>query len=233
MKPVLGFAKPAWKFFLPLVALTIILGFFSYIAAAVTGLLALYVMYFFRDPNRKTPGIPNSICCPADGKVVSVIEVPCDQMPGGRALRVAIFLNIFNVHVQRVPVSGEVVEVETRKGCFMNAMNEKCSEENERTTVWIDSDFGTVGVRQIAGAIARRIVCAAKAGDVLERGARYGLIQFGSRVELFLPLSATVKVQPGQKVVGGLTCLAVLYEDEVRKGLSKERVEKIQMAIAS
>ncbi|MEO8377582.1 MAG: phosphatidylserine decarboxylase [Candidatus Sumerlaeota bacterium] len=233
MKPVLGFAKPAWKFFLPLVALAVILGYFSVIAASVVGVLALYVMYFFRDPNRKTPGIPNSICCPADGKVVSVVEVPCEYMQDGRALRVAIFLNIFNVHVQRVPVSGEVIAVDRKAGKFMNAMNEKCSEENESATVWIDSDFGVVGVRQIAGAIARRIVCFPKVGDVLDRGARYGLIQFGSRVELFLPLSATVKVQPGQKVVGGQTCLAVLFEDEVKKGLSKDRVSKIQMAIAS
>ncbi|MCC7392136.1 phosphatidylserine decarboxylase family protein [Candidatus Sumerlaeota bacterium] len=234
MKPVLGFAKPAWKFFLPLVAVTVILAVIGWhIPAAVVGVLALYVMYFFRDPKRKTPSIPNSICCPADGKVVSVVEVPCEHMQGGRALRVAIFLNIFNVHVQRAPISGEVIGVDSKPGKFGNAMNEKCSEENESTTVWIDSDFGVVGVRQIAGAIARRIVCKAKVGDVLERGARYGLIQFGSRVELFLPLSATVKVQPGQKVVGGLTCLAVLYEDEVRKGLSQERVAKIQMALAS
>ena len=192
MKPTLGFAKPVWKFFIPLLIVTIILSYFSVILATITGILAAYVLYFFRDPNRKTPGIPNSICCPADGKVVSVIEVPCEHMPGGRARRVAIFLNIFNVHVQRSPVAGTVTGVDAKQGKYMNALNEKCSEENESKTIWIDSEFGTVGVRQIAGAIARRIVCMAKVGDTLDRGDRYGLIQFGSRVELFLPLSATV-----------------------------------------
>lgn len=234
MKPVLGVAKPAWKFFIPLAVVTLLLAYFGlYIPAAVTGILGGYVLYFFRDPKRRTPGIPNSICCPADGKVVSVVEVPCEQMPGGRARRVAIFLNIFNVHVQRVPVTGEVTSVDRKAGKFMNALNEKCSDENESVTIWIDSEFGVVGVKQIAGAIARRIVCPVNAGQVLERGSRYGLIQFGSRVELFLPLSASVKVQPGQKVVGGETCLAVLYEDEVRKGLSRERISKIAlMALA-
>lgn len=230
MKPVLGVAKPAWNFFFPLVLFALIfasLGFHA--VAAVPAILACYVLYFFRDPSRKTPGIPNSICSPADGKVVSVLEVPCEQMPEGRARRVAVFLNIFNVHVQRSPISGVVTDVERRAGKFLNALNEKCSEENESVTIWIDSEFGPIGVKQIAGAIARRIVCHAKPGDGLERGARYGIIQFGSRVELFLPLTASIKVQPGQKVVGGQTCLAVLFEEEVRKGFSREHISKIAL----
>jgi phosphatidylserine decarboxylase len=227
MEPLLGFARPAWKFFLPLAALAILLAaFVAWWAALVPAILASYVLYFFRDPKRKTPGIPNSICSPADGKVVSVLEVPCEDMPDGRALRVAIFLNIFNVHVQRAPVSGTVYRVDRRPGKFMNALNEKCSEENEATTIWIQSLYGPVGVRQIAGAIARRIVCAVDRNDRLVRGDRYGLIQFGSRVELFLPLSANVKVTPGQKVRGGETCLAVLFEEEVRRGLSREAIAR-------
>lgn len=228
IKPILGLAKPVWKFFLPLLILALlftVLGW--YLLSAPVYILALYVLYFFRDPERKTPNIPNSVCAPADGKVVSVLEVPCDHMPGGRATRVAIFLNIFNVHVQRAPFAGVVRAVEHRPGKFMNALNEKCSEDNEAVTVWIDTEFGPIGMRQIAGAIARRIVCAVEPGDVLQRGDRYGIIQFGSRVELFLPLSATVKVQPGQKTKGGETCLAVLYEEHVRKGLSKEQVAKL------
>lgn len=226
MEPSLGVARPAWKIFLPLLAVTLLVGFFSLWIAIVPAILCAYVLYFFRDPERKTPGIPNSICCPADGKVVSVLEVPCEDMPDGRALRVAIFLNIFNVHVQRVPASGTIYRVDRRPGKMLNAMNEKCSEENEAVTIWIRSNYGPIGVRQISGAIARRIVCMVERDDRVARGDRYGLIQFGSRVELFLPLTANVKVQPGQKVRGGETCLAVLFEEEVRKGLSRDAVPR-------
>jgi len=226
MEPLFGFARPAYKFFVPLAVVSLIVSYFSVWAALVPAILAAYVLYFFRDPNRKTPGIPNSICSPADGKVVSVIEVPCDDMPEGRALRVAIFLNVFNVHVQRIPVSGQIDRVDRRPGKYMNALNEKCSEENEAVTIWIRSLYGPVGVRQIAGAIARRIVCPVERDDRVVRGDRYGLIQFGSRVELFLPLTANVKVTPGQKVVGGETCLAVLFEEEVRKGLSRDAIQR-------
>lgn len=228
MEPLLGFARPVWKFFLPFaVAALLLAGFGFYIVAGIPAVIGLYILYFFRDPERRTPGIPNSISSPADGKVASILEVPCEDMPGGRARRVAVFLNIFNVHVQRSPVSGKIFRVDQRAGKCGNAMNEKCSEENEAVTIWIDSEYGPIGVRQISGAIARRIICVAKQGDGVERGQRYGIIQFGSRVELFLPLSATVKVHPGQKVIGGETCVAVLFEEQVRKGLSKENVGKL------
>jgi len=227
MEPFLGFARPVWKFFLPIAAVAVVAAFFSAWLALVPAIFAAYILWFFRDPERKTPGIPNSISSPADGKVASVLEVPCEEMPGGRALRVAIFLNIFNVHVQRAPIAGRVTKKAIRAGRCMNALNEKCSEENEAVTIWLDSEFGPIGVRQLSGAIARRIICAAEEGDALERGDRYGIIQFASRVEVFLPLTASVKVQPGQKVVGGETCVAVLFEEQVRRGLSKEKVSKI------
>ncbi len=219
MKPVCGIARSGWKFVLPFaVALlvAVILGWG--IAAVVLAILTGYMVWFFRDPERKTPGIPNSISSPADGKVASVLEVPEEHMPGGKALRVAIFLNIFNVHVQRVPAAGEVTSVEHRPGRHLNALSEKCSEENEACTLWLKTEHGPVGVRQIAGAIARRIICAASVGEEVRRGQRYGIIQFGSRVELLLPPCASVKVQPGQTVTGGLTCIAVLYEKELLKG---------------
>ncbi len=223
MEPKYGIAGPGWKFVIPLAVLGVLCLLLGWpLAAAVPLLLAGYVLYFFRDPERKTPGIPNSSCSPADGRVASVLEVPCEEMPGGRAIRVAIFLNIFNVHVQRCPLAGSITSVTHRPGKKLNALNEKCSEENEAVTVWMDTAFGPVGIRQIAGAIARRIVCSAEIGQEFKRGERYGIIQFGSRVELFLPLSASVKARPGQKVVGGQTCLAVLFEEEVRQGLSRE-----------
>ncbi len=215
-------ASPAWRYFVPLALVTAILGYFFWPAAVLTGVLAFYVLWFFRDPRRKTPSIPGAMISPADGKVVSVIEVPCDRMPNGRATRVAIFLNIFDVHIQRSSHGGTVTDVERKPGKFINALNEKCSEENEQVTIWLESDEEEApqvfGIRQIAGAIARRIVCHAKPGNSLLRGERYGLIQFGSRVELFLPTDATVKVKPGQRVKGGETCLGLLYEREAKKG---------------
>jgi phosphatidylserine decarboxylase len=216
----LGIASPGWKFILPLVTISVLIavvsvalqGHWSPIATwgLLPAALAIYVAYFFRDPHRKFPPGAESICCPADGKVVSVLEMPCPQMPGGRARRVAIFLNIFNVHIQRTPLSGRVTNIIKKQGKFMNAMNEKCSEENEQVTVWLDCDGHTIGVRQITGAIARRIVCYAKVGDKLKRGERYGLIQFGSRVELFLPLDIEVKVKAGQHVAGGSTLIGLM-----------------------
>lgn len=231
MNPKWGIARAGWLFFLPLFAAGVLLWLLGfYIASAIPLILSAYIIYFFRDPPRKTPGIPNSVCSPADGRIASILEVPCDRMAEGRALRVAIFLNIFNVHVQRCPIAGQIVAVEHRPGKKLNALNEKCSEENEAVTIWLETAFGSVGVRQIAGAIARRVICKAELDEEYERGDRYGIIQFGSRVELFLPLSATVKVQPGQKVVGGQTCVAVLYEEEVRKGYSREQVAKQPIA---
>lgn len=233
MRPLLGIARPGLKFVVPALAVSLCLSFVLPVWASVLlWVLSGYLVLFFRDPERRTPGIPNSVCCPADGKVVSVLEVPCEKMADGKALRVAIFLNVFNVHVQRVPVSGSVLSVERRPGRCMNALNEKCSEENEAVTVWLRSGEDTFGVRQISGAIARRILCFAEPGMEVERGSRYGIIQFGSRVELFLPLSATVKVQPGQKVVGGETCIAVLFEEEVRRGLSREKTARLPVVAA-
>ncbi len=216
-----GIARPAYKFIVPLKLLAFALllggwfaggrvGLWVMVSAVVPGVLAGYVAWFFRDPHRRIAGGKGVVCCPADGKVASIIEVPCAEMPGGRARRVAVFLNIFNVHIQRTPVSGRVTKVTHKKGKFMNAMNEKCSEENENVTVWLASGDRVVGVRQITGAIARRIVCYVRKGAELRRGERYGLIQFGSRVEVFLPMDAKVRVKVGQKVSGGSTLLAVI-----------------------
>lgn len=224
MRPVFGFAKSVFKFALPFFVIGVVfLAFGLWIWSVLPFILTLYIFYFFRDPERKTPGIPNSLCSPADGKVASVMEVPCEEMPGGRALRIAIFLNIFNVHVQRAPITGVVTSVKQRAGKKLNALNEKCSEENEAVSIWMNTDFGPVGVRQIAGAIARRVICKAGVNTKLERGDRYGIIQFGSRVELFLPLTATAKVTPGQHVTGAITCVAVMEEAKVLKGQDKNK----------
>lgn len=229
MKPVLGIASYGWPLAIVIFLLAAIVAFWVgwLIPGGLLVILGGYILYFFRDPERRSPCIPNSICSPADGKVASVVEVPCDRMPEGKAHRIAIFLNIFNVHVQRAALEGTVIDVETRPGKCMNALNEKCSEENEAVTVWMKTDFGIIGIRQISGAIARRIVCRAESGQHLEQGARYGIIQFGSRVELFLPMHCTVKVQPGQVVTGGLTCVALAWEDAVKRGKTQEELERV------
>lgn len=229
MRPVLGVASYGWPLALVLLVLASVLWWAAPAwVAMVPAVLGLYVLFFFRDPQRRVTCIQNSVCSPADGRVASVVEVPCERMPGGKASRVAIFLNIFNVHVQRAPVAGTVLEVERRAGKCLNALNEKCSEENEAVTIWLETEFGPVGVRQISGAIARRIVCRAEKGQRLDRGARYGIIQFGSRVELFLPTYCTVKVQPGQGVTGGVSCVAVAWEEAVKKGKSSSEWVKSQ-----
>lgn len=231
-EPAMSVARPAWIFFVPLAVATVVASLLFWPAAVVLGILAFYVLYFFRDPRRSAARIPGSFVSPADGKVVSVIEVPEPRMPNGRATRVAIFLNIFDVHIQRASQEGTVFDLERKPGKFLNALNEKCSEENEQLTIWLRNDESLFGIRQIAGAIARRIVCDVSPGDSLDRGQRYGLIMFGSRVELFLPTDVNVKVKPGQRVRGGETCLALLHEEETRRGKTPSREVAMEKDLA-
>jgi len=175
-------------------------------------LSALYCLYFFRDPERHCPNIPGAIVAPADGRIVSVEEVPEDRFPGGRARRISIFLSVFDVHIQRAPLSGAVEGVDHHHGRFLNALNDKCSEDNENTSIVFNHSGLPIRVRQIAGAIARRIICSCHPGDTVEKGDRIGLICFGSRVEAYLPLQAEVKVKPGLRVWGGESVLAILEQ---------------------
>jgi phosphatidylserine decarboxylase len=166
---------------------------------------AAFCVYFFRDPERAIPDGPVAVS-PADGKVVHVRAL------GGGQHRVSIFLNIFNVHVNRVPVSGKVTAVEYQPGKFKMAHLEDASTENEQNTVTIDGPAGAVTVRQIAGLIARRIVCDKRAGDTVDKGERFGLIKFGSRVDIFFGPEWELAVRPGDKVKGGSSVLAALRE---------------------
>lgn len=215
---LLPVVSTAWRFAGPVFAGTVVLGiagiFFTplWILAGILLIFGLYVLFFFRDPERKGPNIPGALLCPADGKVVSIEEMPNEHFPGGRCQRVAIFLSVFDVHVQRAPLSGDVTNVEHKLGKFMNALNEKCSEDNEHTWIWLRHGDDPIGVRQIAGAIARRIVTWSRSGDHVQKGDRIGLICFGSRVEAFLPLRAQVKVKPGMRVRGGESVLAILED---------------------
>jgi phosphatidylserine decarboxylase len=183
----------------------------AFLGLVPVGLVWLEIVYFFRDPERSIPDDRNALVSPADGTVTHVEEVDEPDFPGGRALRISIFLSIFNVHVNRIPRSGQVVDVRYFPGAFLDARNPDSAVRNEQ--LWIDlveTDTGRpIRVKQISGAIARRIVCWLKTGDQLSRGERLGMIKLGSRTDLLLPASAAseVLVKPGDKVRGAATVL--------------------------
>jgi phosphatidylserine decarboxylase len=182
-----------------------------WLLAFVLLVLALWVAYFFRDPERTGPRGEHVVIAPADGKVVLIQEVDEPTFMGGRTKRVSIFMNVFNVHVNRYPISGTVRHVKYNPGKFLNAAVEKSSLENEQMSVGIETPQGTrVLVRQIAGLIARRIVTYSKEGERVEQAQRMGLIRFGSRVDVFLPLDATVKVKIGEMTIAGSSEIAEL-----------------------
>ena len=181
-----------------------------WLLAFVFTLLALWVAYFFRDPERTGPRGDQVVIAPADGKVVLIQEVDEPTFMNGRAKRISIFMNVFNVHVNRYPVSGTVRYVKYNPGKFLNAAVEKSSLENEQMSVGIETGRTRVLVRQIAGLIARRIVTYSKEGEQVEQAQRMGLIRFGSRVDVFLPLDAVVKAQIGDMTVAGTTVIAEL-----------------------
>jgi phosphatidylserine decarboxylase len=170
----------------------------------------LFVLQFFRDPARVVPGDLRTVVAPADGRIVAV-EKAQDPYLKRTATKLSVFMNVFNVHSNRAPVDGEVREAWYDAGAFMNAALDKASVQNERNALWLRADAGSdVVCVQIAGLIARRILCYAKPGDRLKRGERFGFIRFGSRVDLYLPPEARVRVELGQKVSGGATVMAEL-----------------------
>jgi phosphatidylserine decarboxylase len=171
-------------------------------------ILALWVAYFFRDPERTGPRGQQLVIAPADGKVVLISDVDEPSFMGGRAKRVSIFMNVFNVHVNRYPVTGTVRYVHYNPGKFLNAAVEKSSLENEQMSVGIEAARGRVLVRQIAGLIARRIVTYSKQGEHVEQGQRMGLIRFGSRVDVFMPLDARLRVKVGDMTLAGSSSIA-------------------------
>lgn len=171
--------------------------------AAPLFLVALFCLYFFRDPDRIIPDGPVAVS-PADGKVVGIIG----DGAGAECTRISIFLNIFDVHVNRAPIAGRIANVEYTKGQFLVASREVASVQNERNTVTIAGDATSVRFAQIAGLIARRIVFYKKPGDTVAKGERVGLIKFGSRVDIFLGPEWEIKVRPGQHVLGGSSILA-------------------------
>jgi phosphatidylserine decarboxylase len=168
-------------------------------------LLALFFLWFFRDPERAVPAEPGAIVSPADGKVTSISTLELDGWP---RTRVSIFLNVCDVHVNRSPIAGVIRGVEYRKGQFRNAMGEVSSELNEQNVVTVEGEDQAVIFKQIAGILARRIVFSKRVGDIVRRGERVGLIKFGSRVDVIFDSAAELNVRLGERVQGGSTVLA-------------------------
>jgi phosphatidylserine decarboxylase len=181
-----------------------------WLAAFVLLLLALWVAYFFRDPERTGDRGPSLVVSPADGKLIMITEVDDPSFIKGRAVRLSIFMNVFNVHVNRYPVDGVVRYIHYNKGKFLNAAAEKSSLENEQMSVGIESGPRRVLVRQIAGLIARRIVTYSKLGETVKQGDRMGIIRFGSRVDVFLPVGSALRAKVGDVTAAGVTILAEL-----------------------
>ena len=181
-----------------------------WIAAAILVALAIWLVAFFRDPERIGERGERLVVSPADGKIVQITEVDEPAFLRGRSIRISIFMNVFNVHVNRYPVGGTVAYVNYNKGKFLNAAADKASLENEQMSVGIEAGGRRVLVRQIAGLIARRIVNYAKVGTQAEQGARMGMIRFGSRVDVFVPPGSSVRVKLGDVPVAGVTVLAEL-----------------------
>ena len=198
-------AKEGFPFFLPMVFLTVILGIMGWKVWMSLGiLLSLFIAYFFRNPRREIPNLQNVILSPADGRVVHVGECKEDRFLKEKVIKVSIFMSLFDVHLNRAPVSGKVLERNYLPGRFLVANVEKSSLLNEQNAVILETeDRYKILLIQIAGFVARRIVCYAKAGDTLGKGEIFGLIRFGSRVDLYLPLAVKPIVRVGQHVKGG------------------------------
>ncbi len=198
--------RDAYKFALPPLlagALCLIPGW--RVLAAMLIFLSLFIFYFFRDPERIIPSAPDAVVSPADGHVVQIVDELLDGVMGHR---ISIFLAIWDVHVQRAPVAGRIASVVYQPGKFYAAMRSAASAENEQNMITMETRAGRLAFKQIAGAIARRVICWKSKGEMVSRGERVGLIRFGSRVDVWLPMQAEILVQRGQKVKGGESVLA-------------------------
>ncbi len=203
-------AREGWPFLAISVALSIAASFWCLLWSIPLWIISLFVLQFFRDPPREVPDQANAITSAADGKVI-VVEKAWDEYLKRDALKISVFMNVFNVHSNRSPLDGTVQQRWYFPGQFVNAALAKASTENERNALWLKTQDGQdVTCVQIAGLVARRILCYVDQGDILRRGQRYGFIRFGSRVDIYLPLTATPKVALGDKVSAGCTILAEL-----------------------
>ena len=205
------FLIPLWMVALLLVIASLIWPGMQMIAVLLIIILLpaiSFVLFFFRDPQRVVPADPAIVVSAADGLVVSVDDMDEPDFQLGRRRRIAVFLSVFDVHVNRAPVSGRVLKTQHKPGVFLDVRHADASTKNEALSWLLQTDRGPVAVRQIAGLVARRIVPWSREGDTLARGERFGMIRFGSRTEVFLPLTCEVLVKPGDRVQGAATPIA-------------------------
>jgi phosphatidylserine decarboxylase len=205
-------AREGFLFIIPLAGITVLTAVVGMpVAAGLFFLLTAFNLWFFRNPERPGPSDTGSIVSPADGRVIKIEQIDEPDLIGTKCIKISIFMNIFDVHVNRIPFSGIVEKIVYRKGAFVSADLDKASEKNERNIVLLKTDDGRqLLFIQIAGLIARRIVCWIEEGLRVKRGERFGMICFGSRVELFLPVESRVTVKVGDRVKAGTTIMGCL-----------------------
>jgi len=211
--------RAGWPFILGALVLAVALGLWLGVVWAAPGvILAAFLAFFFRDPHRDVPTDPRLVVSPADGRVMIVGAPPGAGAPPGQWQQISIFLSPMDVHINRAPIAGRVTRVEYHPGRFLPAYRVDAGEHNEWTEVWFDQNGTIVVCRQIVGILARRIVTRLTAGQSVGVGERFGIMKFGSRIDLFLPLSATIAVKVGDRVVGGQTTLATLATSGAQPG---------------
>ncbi|MDD3268331.1 MAG: phosphatidylserine decarboxylase family protein [Syntrophomonadaceae bacterium] len=202
-------AKEGWPFIAGFALITLLVYLSPFYKFSLIPLvLTLFCLYFFRNPERYFPGERNLVVAPADGRILEINKVYENQYLQSETQQIRIFLNLFNVHINRIPLAGTIEWVDKKGGLCLPAYKQEAGTMNARNSVGLISEYGRILVIQITGIIARRIVCWAKPGDKLQTGERFGIIRFGSCTELYLPLDAKIEVAPGQKVKGGETIIA-------------------------
>ncbi len=212
--------KEGYPFILIALVLTLLLGWVWSPLGWIGTILTLWVCYFFRDPQRVTPQAEGLVISPADGRVslITTALPPAElNLPAEPMTRISVFMNVFNCHVNRAPIAGNIRQIVYTPGLFLNAELDKASDDNERNALVIEGKIATIGVVQIAGLVARRIVSFVKEGNNLDQGERFGLIRFGSRLDVYVPTTATVLVGLEQTAVAGETVLADLTGAQPRR----------------
>jgi phosphatidylserine decarboxylase len=218
--------RDGYFYAIPLIAAGVLVGWLTQPAwAVIPFLLACFFLWFFRDPERAIPAEAGVVVSPGDGKVTDVSPV---TIGSERLTRISIFLSVFNVHVNRSPITGTIREIRYQRGLYLNAMNEASAEQNEQNIVTVEGEGQKVVFKQIAGLLARRIVFTPKLGDRLERGQRVGLIKFGSRVDVLVDASARVGVKVGDRVKGGASVLAYLPSQETAVAGTASTAERVR-----
>ena len=200
-------APEGYPFILGFAAVAVVAMIFAPLAAVIPFVLTLFMVYFFRDPEREIPVSENVFVSPADGKIILIQNVREEKLLKADAMEVSIFMSPLNVHVNRAPCGGTVEAVVHTPGKFFSAFKHEASLQNENIAMLLDTKYGKVLVRQVAGFLARRAVCRVKPGEVLKKGERYGVIKFSSRVDLYLPKGARIRVKLGDVVKAGETII--------------------------